>query len=150
MTLQGALIGLLTSHGGNEIQATTSPTLDKFLKAANGQNNHGFAHRGFSWQALNSPAMRSYYGLARDAPGILVTNIVSGGTGSDLLQVGDILVQLGEYVIDPEGTIDHPLYGSMLFSMAIKMFRGRLFRQRHPAVIRPLRCTALANCQLPS
>jgi hypothetical protein len=119
MTYEGEVVGLITSHNNNEIQATMSPVLAQFVEAAGHKPYQGFAHRGFGWQLLNQPALRAFHGLDEDTPGVLITRIFSGGTGSHLLRVGDILMQLGPYRIDPEGMIAHPLYGSMLFPLAI-------------------------------
>ena len=62
---------------------------------------------------------------------MLVGQVFSGGTGSGLLQRGDILMQLGEYLIDPEGIIAHSIYGPMLFPLAINETLGPTL----PAVI---------------
>ena len=137
MTVNGELVGLLTSHNRAEIQATPSPTLALFIQTANKLPYQGFAHRGFSWQRLNAPALREFHGLALDAPGILVNKVFAGGTGAGILQEGDILVQLGDYVIDPEGLISHPLYGSVLFPIAINdtidpVITARIIRDGKP------------------
>jgi len=119
MTYNGEVVGLITSHNNNEIQATMSPVLAQFVAASARQSYQGFAHRGFAWQRLNHPALRAYYSLDEGTPGVVVKKIYSGGTGSAELKEGDILMQLGPYEIDPEGMIGHPLYGAMLFPLAI-------------------------------
>ena len=119
MTHEGRVVGLITSHNNSELQATMSPVLAQFAAAASKQPYQGLAHRGFGWQRLNQPALRAYHGLDEHMPGVLITKIYSGGTGSDELREGDILMKLGPYEIDAEGMISHPLYGEMLFPLAI-------------------------------
>lgn len=120
MTLRGQVVGLITSHDGNELQATPSPLLARFLRAARESPYRGFAQRGFTWQKLDHPALRRHHELdAQDAPGILVNRVLAGGTGAERLQPGDVLLEIGDYTIDAEGRIEHPLYGSLRFSLAI-------------------------------
>ena len=131
MTDRGAVVGLITSHNNQEIQATASPLLALVVEAAQRQTYEGFTHRGFSWQRLNQAALRRYHGLQEDSPGVLVRQVFSGGTGSGLLRKGDILMRLGEHLIDPEGIIAHAIYGPMLFALAINETLGPTL----PAVI---------------
>jgi hypothetical protein len=119
MTLGGEVVGLISSHNNNEIQAIMPQVLSLFVSAASRQASGGFAHRGFSWQRLNHPALRKYHGLSDKTPGVLIQTLLAGGTGSGQLKDGDILMQLGPYEIDPEGMIVHPLYGSILFPVAL-------------------------------
>lgn len=119
LTLNGEVIGLITDHDKQALQAVNSPLLRLFIAAAAREPYRGFAHRGFAWQQLNHPALRDFFGLERESPGVLIRRIYAGGTGSAQLRYGDILLQLGEHVIDPEGQIDHPSYGPILFTIAI-------------------------------
>ena len=119
MTLGGEVVGLISSHNNNEIQANMPQVLALFVNAASRLSSGGFAHRGFSWQRMNHPALRKYHGLSDKTPGVLIQTLLAGGTGSGQLKDGDILMQLGPYEIDPEGMIVHPLYGSILFSVAL-------------------------------
>jgi hypothetical protein len=113
------VIGIVTSHGQEGLQATLSPQLRLFIRAAQRTPYRGFAHRGFAWQQLNHSALRRFHGLDPNSPGILVRRILGGGTGSRQLKKGDILLKLGEHVIDPEGHIVHPVYGPILFTIAM-------------------------------
>lgn len=119
LTSNGEVTGIVTSHGREGLQASISPLLRLFIYAAERKPYKGFAHRGFSWQRLNQAALRSFHGLEANSPGILVRRLLAGGTGSERLQKGDILLKLGEHEIDPEGRILHPLYGRILFTIAM-------------------------------
>lgn len=119
LTSRGRVIGMITSHDKSSLNASNSPLLRLFVAAARQKPYRGFAQRGFVWQQLNHQALRKFYGLADNSPGVLVRRILAGGTGSERLRKGDILLRLGPHVIDPEGRIFHPLYGPISFTIAI-------------------------------
>jgi len=119
LTADGKIIGLITSHTEQEIEAVTGELLERFVKAAERTEYRGFVHRGFTWQALNQRDLRRAYGLRPDGAGVLVRRLFAEGTGHGSLRPGDILMELGDYTIDPEGQIDHPLYGPIRFTVAL-------------------------------
>lgn len=120
LTLNGKVVGISTGHGKAGLHANYGPLLSMFLKASRRKISFdAFAHRGFSWQQLNQPALRKNLGLSANSPGVLIRAILSGGTGSKNLRKGDILLKLGNYVIDPEGQIQHPSLGPILFPIAL-------------------------------
>ncbi len=119
MTLGGNVTGILTSHDNQQFEATPASLLALFIRAAKAYPYGGFAQRGFSWQQLNHPGLRAFNGLPENSPGVLIRKVNAGGTGAGQLRVGDILTRIGPYTIDPEGQIEHPIYGQMLFTMAI-------------------------------
>ena len=113
------VIGIITSHEGQQIEATPAPILRTFLAAARRDPYRGFAHRGFTWERTNNPALRHKLDMPENGAGILVRGLLAGGTGAGQLQVGDILLRIGPYTIDPEGQIDHPQYGRVTFTVAL-------------------------------
>jgi hypothetical protein len=119
LTANGQVIGLLVSHSEQRIQAVNSDLINLLVRAAALEPYPGFAHRGFAWQRLNQPALRALLGLERQETGVLVRQLFPGGTGSHELRPRDILHRIDGYAIDPEGHIDHPTYGPLLFTMAI-------------------------------
>ncbi len=119
LTSQGKMTGIVTSQDQEGLQANMSPLLRLFIEAYGRSPYRGFAHRGFAWQQLNQAALRRFHDLEENSPGILVRRLLAGGTGSTQLREGDILLRLGGNVIDPEGRIFHPLYGRILFTIAI-------------------------------
>lgn len=119
LTHDDTVIGLITGHNGREVLGVTGDTIGRFVRASQQQPYRAFAHRGFGWQQLNNDSLKGYFGLKRSDPGVLIRTIYAGGTGHDALRPGDILTKLGPYVIDPEGEIDHPRYGSIRFTLAI-------------------------------
>lgn len=119
LTVEGRVTGLVTSANEQQLQAVSSTVLQLFLDAAARGPYPGFAQRGFSWQQLNQPHLRAYFGLGQEGTGILVRKVYPSGTGAKALQPGDILQRIGGYAVDPEGMIDHPQYGVMPFSLAV-------------------------------
>jgi hypothetical protein len=93
--------------------------LTLFIRASRQFPYPGFAQRGFAWQQLNHPALRASNSLPENSPGVLIRRVHAGGTGSGQLRPGDILTRIGPYTIDPEGQIEHPYFGQMLFTIAI-------------------------------
>jgi len=118
VTVNQRLVGIITSHEGQQIEATPAPILRTFLAASRRDPYRGFAHRGFTWQRTNNPALRRKLEIAENGPGILIRGALAGGTGAGQLQAGDILTRIGPYTIDPEGLIDQPQYGRVLFTVA--------------------------------
>lgn len=119
LTVDGAVIGLITSHDGQQIRTVNSDMLRLLVQAARRESVAGFAHRGFAWQQLNQSHLRAFLGLEEGGTGVLVRKLFAGGTGAGALQPLDILHRINGYDIDPEGRIDHPDYGPLLFTMAI-------------------------------
>ncbi len=115
----GKVLGLISSHENQQIEAIPAAVLRLFAQASLQSPYQGFAHRGFGWQRLNQAGFRSLLHLPEDGAGVLIRSVDAGGTGADQLQSGDILMKLGPYTIDPEGQIDHPVFGRMLFTLAL-------------------------------
>lgn len=119
LTSRGEITGIITSHNNATLSATNSPMLKRFIAASKQKPYRGFAHRGFYWQRLNQTSLRDYFGLDGSVSGVLIRRLLGGGTGAEMLRKGDVLLQLGPFPVDPEGRITHPLYGPILFTIAI-------------------------------
>jgi PDZ domain len=124
LTREGAVIGVITGHNNQQVQAIGSDLLRLLVVASESKGNLHFAHRGFAWQRLNQTDLRASLGLDGSDTGVLVRRIFSGGTGSRELHPMDILHKINGYAIDPEGRIVHPAYGPLLFTMAINESLG--------------------------
>lgn len=137
LTSSGRIIGMIASHGQQNFNAINSDMI-KLLALAEAKSpksnretdsttastfsSYGsslFAHRGFAWQRLNQTHLRTSLQLGEAKTGILIRRLFPGGTGSKELQQGDILHRINGYDVDPEGRIDHPAYGRLLFSGAL-------------------------------
>ena len=116
LSLKGEIAGIVTGHANQEIQITGANILEAFLEESLTEGPGLFAHRGFSWQMLNHPDLRRAFGLGLSDQGVLITSLRAGGTGHRMLREGDILMNINGYDIDPEGLINHPQFGPMLFT----------------------------------
>ena len=119
LTVGGKVVGIITSHSKRRIQAINGAQMGLLVSAARRNAYRGFAHRGFTWQRLNQVHMRNYFGLKMDDGGVLIRRVFPGGTGSEKLRPMDILYKVNGYTIDPDGKIEHPDYGLILFSMTL-------------------------------
>ena len=115
----GSLVGILMrydtrSQTGDLVPA---PVIRRFLSAAVHQPFENFPRAGMSFAALRDPQLRRYVGIAPDAGGVYVTEIVQGGPAQKAgLQEGDILLKVGEYAVDSDGNYEDPVYGRIPFS----------------------------------
>jgi hypothetical protein len=119
LTAKGAVIGLLVSHEGQQLQAITGDVLRLAVEASRRGRFEGFAHRGFAWQQLNQAHLRESLGLRTQDTGVLVRRVFAGSTGAAELKSGDVLHRINGYPVDPEGRIEHPTYGLLPFTMAL-------------------------------
>ena len=117
LTAGKGVIGLLTSHSEQRVQALNSERIDLFIQAATQKPYRGLAHRGFSWQRLDQTHLRAIHGLKRGGRGVLVRKVYPGGTGGKQLKESDILLRIGGFDVDPEGRVEHPDYGLIPFTM---------------------------------
>ncbi|MDH4121311.1 MAG: serine protease [Deltaproteobacteria bacterium] len=117
LTLDGQVVGIITSQN-QEIQVTPSPVLAAFVAAAD-HPGWFFAHRGFTWQRTDHPALAQALGLRPGGPGVLIPEVLSGGTGAREIRPGDVLLVVNGYLINNEGQIQHPLYGRVAFTLAL-------------------------------
>jgi len=82
-----------------------TPVVNRFLTdIEDGKYNH-YVDIGISEFSLFNPAMRKVYNLGPDAPGVLVTDVVQGGSADGILQKGDILTAIDNNVVDSSGNV---------------------------------------------
>ena len=66
----------------------------------------GFPDLGFRTQTLDSPAAKAAYGLDQDQDGILVIKVFEDSPAEDLLKENDVILQIDDYKIADDGTIN--------------------------------------------
>ena len=116
---EGAVVGLATSKQGETLSALAAPVLRQFLADAESPSYRGFARAGIAWQELTNPALRAYLGLNEDESGVRLTRVVPHGSGSGVLEKGDVLLEVAGKKLDPTGQFEHPVYGKMLFPVLL-------------------------------
>ncbi len=82
-----------------------TPLIRHFLKCVEEGLDPAIPSLSIAWQTLQNPVMRTANGLANGGSGVLVTHVDYGGAGWGVLQVGDVLLNLGGYSIANNGTI---------------------------------------------
>jgi S1-C subfamily serine protease len=113
----GRVVGLATGKQGETLSAIASPVLAQFLEEAAHEPYRGFARPGIAWQDLTNPALRAYLGLADDEGGVRLTRVVPHGSGAEVLESGDVVLEVAGARLDPTGQFEHPLYGKLLFPL---------------------------------
>lgn len=82
-----------------------TPVVQRFLKDIEDGSYDHYVDIGIVEFSLFNPAMRKVYGLAPDAPGVLVADVTSGGSSEGVLEAGDILTALDGNSVDSSGNV---------------------------------------------
>ncbi len=123
------LAGLLLRYDPRSqvLDAIPAPIIAHFLKEAETDRYNGFATAGFSFFPTRDPQLRKFAGQTGKPGGVYVMgvepNLPAAKAG---LQVGDIVVAVGNNELDQTGNYVDPLYGKIEFTNLItsKSFVG--------------------------
>ncbi|MDQ6622856.1 MAG: PDZ domain-containing protein [Verrucomicrobiota bacterium] len=116
------LAGLLLRYDPRSqvLDAIPAPIIAHFLKAADAQSYRGFPSAGFTFSPMRDPQLRKFAGETGKPAGVYVTSIEPNMPAAKAgLQVGDIVVKIGENDIDQNGNYVDPLYGKIEFTNLI-------------------------------
>jgi S1-C subfamily serine protease len=116
------LAGLLLRYDPRSqlIDAIPAPIITHFLKEAESEHYRGFPAVGFSFFSTRDPQLRKYAGQTGKAGGVYVTSIEPNMPAMKAgMQVGDIVMSIGNHEIDPNGNYVDPLYGKIEFTNLI-------------------------------
>jgi S1-C subfamily serine protease len=123
----GKLVGLLLTYDSKN-QITTilpAPIIEHFLKDVADGTYEGFAGLGMEMQATLDEQYREFLGLKPDAPGVLISMVMKGGSAQKAgVQKGDILVAINGFSIDSRGNYKDPQFGALSSSHLV---RGRAY-----------------------
>lgn len=123
----GKLVGLLLSYDSKN-QVTTilpAPIIEHFLKDVADGSYEGFPSLGMELQSTLDEQFRDFLGLKPDAPGVLVSMVMKGGSAEKAgMKKGDILVAINGFAIDSRGDYKDPQFGPLSSSHLV---RGRAF-----------------------
>ncbi len=121
------LAGLLLSYDSKN-QVTTvlpAPIIEHFLKDVADGSYEGFPGLGMELQATQDEQFRDYLGLKPDAPGVLITSVLKGGSAEQAgMKKGDILISINGFTIDSRGDYKDPQFGAL---SAGHLVRGRAY-----------------------
>jgi S1-C subfamily serine protease len=115
------LAGLLLRYDprGQLIDAIPAPIITHFLKEAESQQYRGFPAVGFSFFPTRDPQLRKFAG-ENGKGGVYVTNVEPNMPAMKAgMKVGDIVMSIGNHVIDENGNYVDPLYGKIDFTNLI-------------------------------
>ncbi|HEY2614541.1 MAG TPA: PDZ domain-containing protein [Chthoniobacterales bacterium] len=102
------------------VDAIPAPIIAHFLKDAESQHYRGFPSAGFSFFPTRDPQLRRFAGQTGKPAGVYVTNVEPNTPAAKAgLQVGDILVAIGNNEIDQNGNYVDSLYGKIEFTNLI-------------------------------
>lgn len=123
----GKLVGLLLSYDSKN-QVTTilpAPIIEHFLKDVADGSYEGFPSLGMEMQSTMDEQFREFLGLKPDAPGVLVSAVMKGGSADKAgMKKGDILVAINGFSIDSRGDYKDPQFGPLSSSHLV---RGRAY-----------------------
>lgn len=121
------LAGLLLSYDSKN-QVTTilpAPIIEHFLKDVADGSYEGFPGLGMELQSTQDEQFREYLGLKQDAPGVLITSVLKGGSAEQAgMKKGDILISINGFTIDSRGDYKDPQFGAL---SASHLVRGRAY-----------------------
>lgn len=121
------LAGLLLSYDSKN-QVTTilpAPIIEHFLKDVADGKYEGFPGLGMELQSTQDEQFRDYLGLKPNAPGVLITTVMKGGSAEKAgMKKGDILISINGFTIDSRGDYKDPQFGPLSSSHLV---RGRAY-----------------------
>src|SRR5438270_7950912 len=109
------------------VDAIPAPIIAHFLKDAESQHYRGFVSAGFGFFPTRDPQLRKFAEETGKPAGVYVTSVDPDSPAAKAgLQVGDIVVGIGNNEIDQNGNYVDPLYGKIEFTTLItaKAFAG--------------------------
>src|SRR5438552_1315094 len=116
------LAGLLLRYDPRAqlVDAIPAPIITHFLKDAETERYDGFPSAGFSFFPTRDPQLRAFAGQTGKPGGVYVTSVEPNMPAMKAgLQVGDIVMAIGNNVIDQNGNYVDPLYGKIEFTNLI-------------------------------
>lgn len=123
----GKLVGLLLSYDSKN-QVTTilpAPIIEHFLKDVADGSYEGFPGLGMELQTTQDEQFREYLGLKPNAPGVLISNVMKGGSAEKAgMKKDDVLISINGFTIDSRGDYKDPQFGALSSSHLV---RGRAY-----------------------
>jgi len=82
------------------------PIINHFFQDIEDGHYDGFPDLGIITQNMESPDMRSKYGMSENQTGIFVTRILPGSPAKEKMEQGDVLLSIAGYPIANDGTVE--------------------------------------------
>ena len=108
------------SNENKEAGIIPSKVINRFLADVKDGKYNGSGMTGFETSSLLEPSMRKYLKMPDKLQnGIYISGVHTIGTGSDVLKVGDVLLSIDGFNIDPYGKFKHPQFDTLSFDYLI-------------------------------
>ncbi len=114
-------VGIAYAASGDQVNLAPAAVINAFLADAADGTYHGFGSIGFSVTELLDPAVRNFLGMPNDfdQQGVYINSVYHMGTGSDVLEVNDVILTIDGFAIDSYGNYKDPMYDELFFSHRI-------------------------------
>ena len=114
-------IGLAYSSSEKDVLLIPGETINRFLKQSNSIGYIGFGTAGFETYDLLDPSVRKFLKMPEDIQdGVFVSSVYSYGTGSGILEIGDVVTTIDGHTINANGQYTHPVYDDISYEMLIQ------------------------------
>ena len=110
-------VAMILDSDRNVAKAMPAGMLLEFLKQSGSEKFQSLSHRGFKWRRIPQGSITNYFGIPEHKSGILISQILPHGTGSDVLKAGDYLIRIGKWELTHNGKINHPNWGIALYDL---------------------------------
>ena len=110
-------VGMILDSGRSGAKAMPAGMLLEFLQRSGSDKFQSLTHRGFRWRRPPQRSITDYFGIPEDKSGILISQVLPHGTGSDVLKAGDYLTRIGKWRLTHDGKINHPNWGLALYDL---------------------------------
>lgn len=106
------------------------PVIKRFLKDVEDGKYDSYVDLAVKFFPLTNPAMRKHYGLSETSPGVVVGEVVKGGTCDGVLEPGDLLLAINDLPVDRSAMIELDGERVMSEELAERSFMGDKLRMR--------------------
>ena len=109
------MIGLAVGQDSETLYAIPVKIIKHFLKDTAAKKYRGFTMLGLGIRKLDSPHLRDYLNLEKDANGVLVSKVYGNSAFLDKLKPYDVITHFGDVPISRSGYYEHKVWGKVHF-----------------------------------
>lgn len=114
VTVDGQVVGLTMSKGGNVCSVVPTPFLRRILEARREGRFGGLGYFDFLWQPGENPATLANLKLEGEPRGAIVLDIPKQAPAGYGIQRRDVILEVAGFPIDMQGDYDDPEYGHVM------------------------------------
>ena len=110
------LVGLTASAAEDKLRILPAEFIAKVIELRGREDNPGLGYFDFDYISGKNPALLASKGLDQRDVGVVVTEVGTQGLVDEVLQIGDIILEVDGFPIDSEGKYVDPDYGRLALS----------------------------------